>query len=435
MNPQKIPGTRLKRAAIAGVATAHVGVKHITYLGRKKFSATDENSRQNVHEKEIGRILINAFTQLRGTALKVAQMMSMELDMLPEGIRLELAKACSQVTPLNRAHIRKVFLAEFGRAPEAMFSTFENTAFAAASLGQVHKASGEAGEVLAVKIQYPGIARSIRSDVQLVRGIMKSLSISTSFLPRHEIVDAVLSDIQKQLENEVDYQQEAGNTNWFGEHLTLPGIHVPAVYRQYSGARVLTTEYVHGQHVEQWLQGQPCQAQRDQYGQLLFDLFCFQLHELKVLHADPHPGNFIFCDDNTISLIDFGCVHKLTADFPATVTRLFTRDPVQLHQTYIDLGVTSPELAYEQFEKELLPIISELIEWMTTPFLDEEYDFSKMKPVPEKKFSQIKSAAGFIDDMRQDQVFFDRTFFGLLSMLRKLGARISTKGLLSAHRE
>lgn len=435
MNHKKIPGAKLKRAAIAGMTTAHVGVKHMTYLGRKKFSATPENTRQDAHEQEIGRILINAFTQLRGTALKVAQMMSMELDMLPEGIRIELAKACSQVTPLNRAHIRKVFIAEFEQAPEAMFSTFDNTAFAAASLGQVHKATGGKGEELAVKIQYPGIAASIQSDVQLVRGIMKSLSMSTSYLPRYEIIDAVLSDIQKQLENEIDYLQEADNTCWFGEHLKLPGVYIPVIYRQYSGARVLTTEYVHGQHVEQWLLRRPSQALRDEYGQLLFDLFCFQLHELNMLHADPHPGNFIFCDDGTLSLIDFGCVHKLTTVFPGTVTRLFTRDSAQLHQTYIDLGIASPELSYAQFEKELLPLIREVIDWMTTPFLNEEYDFSKMDPIPRKPFSQIKSAARFIEDMRQDQVYFDRSFFGLLSMLRKIGARISTKGLLPVHRE
>jgi len=434
MNKNKIPTAKLKRTAIAGLTTARLGLKHMTHLGKKSFSRMGENSQDDVrHEKEVGEILINALMQLRGTALKAAQMMSMELDMLPEGVRVELAKACSQVTPLNRAHIRKVFLDEFEQAPERVFRQFDSKAFAAASLGQVHKAAMDDERPLAVKIQYPGIGASIQSDVQLVRGVMKSLSVSTAFLPRYDLINRVLDDVQIQLEKEIDYQLEADNTRWFAQHITLPNIHVPAVYAQFSGAKVLTTEFIAGMHIDQWLNNQPSDAQRNQYGQLLFDLFCYQLHDLKVLHADPHPGNFIFCDDGRIALIDYGCVHRLHENFPTTITRLFTPKSSELYQAYIDLGLIHQSLSYEAFELEFLPVISRIQKWMAAPFQQSEFDFSQMGPMPSTQLSTMKAAAKHVNNMRQDQMVFDRCFFGLLSSLRKLGAKINTAGLLRIH--
>jgi len=431
MNKNKIPTAKLKRTAIAGITTARIGLKHMTHLGKKSFSRAANKSQDDLrHENEVGRILINALMQLRGTALKAAQMMSMELDMLPEGVRVELAKACSQVTPLNRAHIRKVFLDEFEQAPERVFRRFDANAFAAASLGQVHKAAMDDGRPLAVKIQYPGIGASIQSDVQLVRGIMKSLSVSTAFLPRYDIINRVLDDVQKQLEKEIDYQLEADNTRWFALHLTLPNIRVPAVYAQFSGAKVLTTEFVPGMHIDPWLKSQPSKAQRNQYGQLLLDLFCHQLHDLKVLHADPHPGNFIFCDDGRLALIDYGCVHRLHEDFPTTITRLFAPKPTELYQAYIDLGLIRRSLSYAEFELEFLPVIAPIQKWMATPFQQPEFDFSQMGPMPSTQLSTIKTAVKHVNAMQQDQMVFDRCFFGLLSSLRKLGAKIDTVGLL-----
>lgn len=431
MSHRKIPTAKLSRATKTAVTTAHIGLKHAAHVSKKPFSTKQQNAqRKAMHEQDVGKILINTLMQLRGTALKIAQMMSMELDMLPDSIRIELAKACSEVTPLNRAHIRKVFIEEFKQAPEKKFKQFNANAFAAASLGQVHQAQIETKTKLAIKIQYPGIAASIQSDMKLVRGIMKSLSFSTSFLPRYDIIDAVLDKIHEQLEREIDYQLEADNTRWFAQHLTIPNVHVPNVYPEYSSTKVLAMQYLEGDHLTQWLKKNPDQQQRNKMGQLLFDLFCFQLHELKTLHADPHPGNFIFCENNTIALIDFGCIHKLHPDFPANVIRLFSRDADQLYQIYRDLGIISSSLTLEQYQQEFFPVIEEMYVWMTAPFQEEVYDFSKIQPLPKKPLSQMKNVMKHINDMQQDQMYFDRSYFGLLNMLRKMQAKINTSGLL-----
>jgi len=431
MNQKKMPTGKLSRAVKTGLTTAHISLKHAAFISKKPFTNTaDKTQQQYLHEQDVGKILINSLMQLRGTALKIAQMMSLELDMLPEAIRIELAKAFSEVTPLNRAHIRKVFINEFNQAPEKIFDSFESTAFAAASLGQVHLAINNNQQKLAVKIQYPGIAASISSDMKLVRGIMKSLSVTTSYLPRYEIIDCVLDRIQLQLEHEIDYQLEAKNTEWFYNNLKLTNIIIPTVYKNQSSLRVLVTEYIEGEHLTQWLKKNPDKKQRNKLGQIIFDLFCFQLHELNTLHADPHPGNLIFCENDSIALIDFGCIHQLQPGFSNKVIRLFTNDPVLLYQAYHDLKIINESLTYRQFCTSFFPVVEQLYSWMAAPYKQDYYDFSTIPALPKKPLSQIKTAMNFIDTMQQDQMYFDRSYLGLLSLLRKLKATVNTTGLI-----
>ncbi len=432
MNHNSIPTKKYKRSAITAITTAKIGLKHATYLGKKKLSSAKNTELQDhQHAEEIGKILINALMQLRGTALKVAQMMSMELDMLPEPVRAELTKACSRVTPLNRAHIRKVYLTEFNKTPESVFKIFDSDAFAAASLGQVHRAISSENEQLAVKIQYPGIAASIKSDVQLVRGIMKSISLGSAYLPRWEIIDEVLRGVQEQLEKEIDYRQEAENTQWFTEHMSLPSIRIPKVYARFSGNKILTTEFIAGKHLNEWLTDNPSQTDRNHFGQLLFDLFNYQLHELNVLHADPHPGNFLICDDGSIALIDFGCIQRLAPNYSNTIIRLFNRDPQKIHQAYIDLGIISHELSFEKFERDIFRLIEPMHTWMSSPCLAQKFDFSKLPAMPKNDLSQMKKAIKEINNVQQDQLYFDRSYFGLLSILKKIGAKIDTVKFLA----
>jgi len=431
MSHKSIPTEKYKRTAITAVTTAKIGLKHAVYLSKKTLSSTANTQQKNQqHEEDIGKTVFAALTQLRGTALKIAQMMSLELDMLPEGIRAELGKACHRVTPLNRAHIRKVYLAEFNTVPEKVFAQFEPDAFAAASLGQVHKAVSPDSHPLAVKIQYPGIAASIKSDVQLVRGIMKSISLSTSYLPRWEIIENVLDGVQKQLEKEVDYTQEADNTRWFSENFKIPNVRIPSVYFQFSSKRILTTEHITGKHLDQWLAENPDQTLRNHYGQLLFDMFCYQLHELNVLHADPHPGNFLICDDGSIALIDFGCIQHLAPGYPGTVTRLFTRDRQQIYQAYKGLGIISDNLSFDEFTDDVFPVIKSMHTWMSAPGLRKTFNFAELPPLPQKTLSQMKKPVKAINSIRQDQVYFDRSYFGLLSILRKMKVEIDTTKLL-----
>ena len=167
----------------------------------------------------MGRILFAALNQLKGTALKASQLLSMELGFLPEGIRRELAKAHYQVTPLNRALVIKLLRQEFGAGPDRLFQTFEPQAFAAASLGQVHAATLADGQAVAVKLQYPGMATSIGSDLALLRTLLSAISLRSHTLPKADIVAPVMADIEHKLAEELDYLNEAEQLVWFGQHL------------------------------------------------------------------------------------------------------------------------------------------------------------------------------------------------------------------------
>mgnify|MGYP002279624164 CR=1 FL=1 len=437
VSKDKIPTAKISRAIITAKTTAKITLKHTTHLSKRAFLNPEKSEQHKIqHQQDIGKILIAAFMQLRGTALKIAQLLSMELDLLPESIRKELSKACSEVSPLNRAHIHKVYKSEFAKAPDSMFYKFNSTAFAAASLGQVHKATikieDKKCQQLAIKIQYPGISATIKSDMKIVRTMMKSISVGTNLLPRYDVIDKILNRINEQLQQEVDYRLEAKNTQWFKDKLNIPNIRVPKIYTQFSGSKVLATEFIEGLHLNPWLANKPNQRQRNRMGQLLFGLFCFQLHELKVLHADPHPGNILFCEDGQIALIDFGCVHHLQTDYPKQLNNLFTRDPQQLYQTYQDMKIIKSTLDFEIFRKEFFPVVEDMLTWMTRPFINGNYDFSDMPAMPAKPLSQVSNAMKHVDAVQKDQMYFDRSFFGLLFMLRKLGATINTSGMLLA---
>ncbi|MES2583747.1 MAG: AarF/ABC1/UbiB kinase family protein [Pseudomonadota bacterium] len=424
---------RLSRGAIAGMAVARAGIAH---LGHKAQSLTRDDAQQalarTAHEAELGRILFAALNQLKGTALKASQLMSMELGFLPEGMRQELARAHYQVTPLNRAVVIKVLRQEFGQDPDALFQHFEPQAFAAASLGQVHAATLANGDAVAVKLQYPGMAASIGSDMRMLRSLLQTLGGHSEALPKASIIDHVMADITLKLAEELDYQHEAQALQWFAQHLTLPGLVVPQPVMDRTTKRVLTMQRLPGQHVNEWLQTQPGQAQRDRYGQLLFDTFLHCAFVLRRLQADPHPGNYIFMPDGQLGLLDFGCTRVLDAGFCSAVSTVWSAllhsplDTVGLQRAYQALGLISPQLSAHDFCTQLLPALADMQAWQRLPFTVPVYDFAQHPAYPGTKPEHQRTAVEFLQAVPPDMPYFDRAYLGLTQLLKALGARVCT---------
>jgi predicted unusual protein kinase regulating ubiquinone biosynthesis (AarF/ABC1/UbiB family) len=424
---------RLSRGAIAGMAVARAGLAH---LGHKAQSlARDEAQRaqaRQAHEAELGRILFAALNRLKGTALKVSQLLSMELGFLTEGMRQELARAHYQVTPLNRALVIKVLSHELGQDPLALFQQFDLTAFAAASLGQVHAATLSNGDAVAVKLQYPGMADSISSDMRMLRSLLKTLGGQSEALPNAAIIERIMADVELKLAEELDYLHEAQSLLWFGQHLLLPGLVIPQPVMNLSTARVLTMQRLAGQHLNEWLLTQPSQAQRDHYGQLLFDTFmhsCFVLHRLQ---ADPHPGNFLFIPGGQLGLLDFGCTRVLSPDFCVALAQAWSAnlripmDTALMQQTYRRMGLISPTLSKEDFCSQLLPALARVHAWQRLPFATPIYDFAQHPSHPGAKPVNQRSAMQFLQSVPADLPYFDRAFLGLTQLLKTLGARVRT---------
>ena len=419
MSP-KVPKGKLVRSSIAGVAAAKVGAGHLKHSVKRPFLSAEKHqeNKEKLHDDN-AKILFKALTQLRGTALKIAQMVGMEQGLLPDAYRRELEKSFHQVPPLNRVLVRKLIMSEFDKTPEKLFAHFEPQAFAAASLGQVHKAKNSAGEELAVKIQYPGIDVSIESDLALIRKL--ALGMSNTKLILHS-----LDEIASRLKEEVDYSIEANNTQWFQENVTLKEISIPSVYPELSSQRVLTTGFMQGLHLEDWLATNPSQSTRNETAQLLYDFFIHSSNDLQCLHADPNPGNYLFHEDGSISVIDFGCVRKMsdkfTALFPRILLSYMNDDSQSLFAAYKEMGMSYEKFGENFYQKALRPFG----QWVTQPFKNDSFDFGKHATYSEQGKEPMKNLHDSfkLDYIAEEFIFHNRTIYGLLKIFERMGATV-----------
>ena len=427
----------LSRSAITGLAVARAGIAELGH--RVGLGCGQAEQRQARHEAEIGRILFQAMSQLRGTALKVSQILSMDAHFLPVGVRRELARACHDVPPLNRALVGRVFRQAFGQEPEALFTRFEPTAFAAASLGQVHRAELSGQGRLAVKVQYPGIAATIPADMRLLRTTLKALGHGVLVLPEAAVVDRLLDEIEDTLQREVDYLQEADQLQWFGEHATLPGVVCPRPLLSHCRRQVLTQEHLEGRHLDDWLSHHPDQSRRDALGQCLFDWFMHCAFGLGHLQADLHPGNFLFLHDGRLGVLDFGCTRKLSAVFRDALTaswsaQLLPPGPAQhalLLASYRRLGMVSPGLSETDFSRTVWPALKGFLDWQSEPFrlVDAEgrFDFSRKSPPIHLDRSEHQVLMQHMNGLPPEMPAFERGWMGLMHLLTRIGARVDTR--------
>lgn len=429
------PTSKLTRSAISGFALAQAGAARLGHQARKLTTAeSDKEAAQLRFESDLGRIMFRALNQLKGTALKLSQALSTHADFLPAGIRDELAKGCHQVTPLDRALVHKVFRSEFGAAPHQLYASFEPEAFAAASLGQVHRATLADGRAVAVKVQYPGIGASIKSDLAMLRGLMQTVGASVVQLPPKELVDQVMADVAGKLEEELDYEHEAAQLEWYRERVPASQYAVPRPVPGHSTTRVLTMERLDGLHLDAWLATNPDQANRDHFGQLLLDWLHFSLHELGRVNADPHAGNFLFMPDGRLGLLDFGCTREIAPGFPALLraawsamlNRPATAPYVDARRAYIDLQLIAPSLSQHDFDTVLMPALIPMVDWQLAPFKTGRFDFGAWPPMPMAGRAQADKVASMMSGMHPDLPYVDRASMGIMQMIKKIGAVVVT---------
>ena len=402
------PEGRLARAGVAGKAAVKVGLGHLGHgLKRPFLSPARQAEARLALDEQHARVIFEALTQLRGTALKAAQMLAMEVELLPEAYRRELEKSCHQVPPLNRVLVRKALQETFGKPPEVLFAHFESEAFAAASLGQVHRARLHDGRPVAVKIQYPGIHVAIDSDMTLLRQLARGL-------PNAALIQQSLEEIHARLREEVDYRAEAAQTAWFAEHAARDGISLVSPVPALCGERVLTTEMADGQHLDAWLAGQPSQAARDRAGQLLYDFFVDSTRRLRRLHADPNPGNYLFHADGSVTVIDFGCVREISPLFSDTLPQLLHAyvgdDPQVLFAAYRRLGMQHHGDHDQVYRDILRPFGS----WLVEPLQTDVYDFAAHADYTWRGQQHLHKMSGLkgLDRLADEFIYFDRTFSG-----------------------
>lgn len=314
---RKVPVGALTRLWSLGNMQAAITLKYIDYWLRGLF-AGDEQKEKLLSETRVRAALklFSTMGYLRGAVMKVGQVLGHLPHVMPDEVAEILGSLHFEAPPMHYALIREVFYNETGKEPQEVFAEFEKKPFAAASLGQVHRARLPSGERVAVKIQYPHMAEAVRADMRNLKLILSPLRLSSDW---GYIMDG-LNEIEEMLIMEADYRHEAAFCRR-AKAMFEPEerVVIPKIFAEYSGPRILTMEYIPGRHLKEFLATNPSQAQRDNFVDLLSLISLRLYYGAEQLFADPNPGNFIFMDDGRLGLIDFGC------------TRVFSEEEWQLH--------------------------------------------------------------------------------------------------------
>jgi predicted unusual protein kinase regulating ubiquinone biosynthesis (AarF/ABC1/UbiB family) len=383
-------------------------------------------SKKNTHE-EIAKVIIESLGTLKGISVKIAQQVALGLPFLPKEYLDEISKSFNSIPPINRALIRKIIKQELGAYPQEVYESFESESFGAASLGQVHLATLN-NEKFAVKVQYPGIAKSIDSDL----GVLK---FALTRFAKGGNIDHLMDEVEARLKEEVDYEIEAQNSEHFYKNLKHEQIVIPKINHELSTTKVLTSSFLEGKGFKSFLDSNPTQQERNHYAQLIFDSFFIGLYHLQMIHADPNPGNFIFMSEGKLGLIDFGCVKKLDDAFLSSFSKLHVSlmdefPDEEITQQYAELRMIdedTPDKMLEFYQEVIKPLDRIYIEI----FKDDFYDFKENNDFSERGFNTImevqKKSITAVHNMNEEYIFVDRTLLGYYAMFEQMEAKIDTR--------
>ena len=431
---ETIPTSKIKRSGKLLGTGIKLGGNYLKYYAKKAVIGTtnkDELDKANADD------IFDTLSELKGSALKAAQMLSMDQGILPEAFREKFQLAQYSAPALSYALITRTFKKHFGKRPTDLFDEFSRSAIHAASIGQVHAAMiGD--QKLAVKIQYPGVADSVSNDLKMV----KPLAGKLTNMSRKE-VNYYMDEVESKLLEETDYNLELEQSLELQKACgDIENVIFPHYYPELSCDKVITMDWIEGMHINEWIQTNPSQDQRNKIGQALWDFYNFQIHTLKLAHADPHPGNFLVTPDLKLAIIDFGCVKFIPEDFYSSFFKLMNKDVLknreQLMKIYLELNMIHESDSNEEIEM-FTNIYKDLIEHLARPYYEDDFDFSDGSFLEEiyelgnqvlgnRKIWKSNLARG-----KKDGIYVNRIYLGLYAILHELKAQINTKRFKPIH--
>jgi ubiquinone biosynthesis protein len=321
-----------------GFFVEEIGLLHMLSLPKRLFTDRDETDPMSV-----GQRIRQVIEELGPTYVKIGQIASTRADVIPEDILHELEKLQDDVPSFPFPQVRHIIEEELGSPLEEVFSSFDEEAIAAASIGQVHRAQLRTGEAVAVKVQRPRIEAMIETDLEILLDLATLAEHRMERMERLQLRD-VVEEFAKSLRNELDYAIEGRNAEKIAKQFKNdPKIHIPAIYWEYTTRTVLTMEYVEGLKLNQFetleRKGYDRKAIAEQLVQALF-------HQMLIegfFHADPHPGNIFLLRDGVISFIDFGMVGRLTLDmknnFASLVIAMMRQNTESMMKAILRIGI------------------------------------------------------------------------------------------------
>ncbi len=429
-----IPTSKIQRATKLVQTGAKVGVNYLKYYGEKMVNSELNRDKLNVNNAED---IYDGLKSLKGSALKVAQMLSMDKSFLPQAYVEKFSLSQFSVPPLSAPLVLKTFKNNFGKSPYEIFDAFNANSVNAASIGQVHKAEKN-GKILAVKIQYPGVANSISSDLSLVKPIAIRM-----FNLQGKDSDKYFKEVEDKLIEETNYLLELNQSQEVVKACAkIENIIFPQYYPEYSSERIITMDWMNGIHLSEFTAINKNSEIANKLGQALWDFYMYQIHILKKVHADPHPGNFLVNDNNQLIALDFGCMKKIPIDFYVPYFELIDKkvinNPKLFKEKLFELEILRSDDSKEEVEY-FTTMFFDLMYLFTLPFQEENFDFSN----PEFFGDIAKLGERFAKDTNirkmngnrgsKHFIYMNRTFFGLYNLMYDLKATIEVNQYQKYH--
>lgn len=425
-----IPTGKVERAMKLVGTGARIGTNYLKYYARKAVNS--ETTKESLH-RDNAEDIYASLSELKGSALKLAQMLSMDKNLLPRAYTDKFMLSQYSAPPLSAPLVMKTFKQASGKNPQDVFDEFDLRSVAAASIGQVHRASKD-GKALAVKIQYPGIADSIRSDLRLVKPVaLRMFGLSEREMAKY------FEEVESKLLEETDYELELRRSTEISARCAhIDGLRFARYYPEFSSRRVLTMDWMDGLHLKEFLDTNPSQEVKNRIAQSLWDFYEFQLHTLRAIHADPHPGNFLFSPDGQTGVIDFGCVKEVPEDF------YYHYFPLLLDEVHQHPEVTKPILEFVEIvfgnddaetRKELSQAFLDMTSLLARPFQVDRFHFTadyidQIYAKGEEIYQLPEVRKPTEPRGNRHALYVNRTYFGLYTMLADLNADIRTRSEL-----
>lgn len=420
-----IPTSKIERASKLVQTGAKVGVNYLKYYGEKMVNSDLTRDKLNEDNAED---IYDGLKSLKGSALKVAQMLSMDKSFLPQAYVEKFSLSQFSVPPLSAPLVLKTFKTNFGKTPYEIFDEFNANSVNAASIGQVHVAMKN-GKKLAVKIQYPGVANSISSDLALVKPIAIRM-----FNLQGKDSDKYFKEVEDKLIEETNYLLELKQSQEVVEACKkIENLMFPNYYPKFSSEKIITMDWMTGIHLSEYTAKNTNQESANAIGQALWDFYMYQIHILRKVHADPHPGNFLVNEQNKLVALDFGCMKKIPNDFYVPYFELIDKKVIDNKQLFSDKLFELEILRVDDSEEEIkyfTQMFYDLLSLFTKPFQEENFDFSDA--VFFENIAQLGERFSKDTNLRKMNgnrgskhfIYMNRTFFGLYNLMFDLKATI-----------
>lgn len=420
---RSVPSGRLSR--LARLASLGARTASDFAVGKARQAFGDESYSI---ERQAAKKVLETLGTMKGAAMKLGQQLAMDADALPPEARDIVAKLFAQAPSVSYEEIAGMVTEELGDPPEQVFAEFERQPLASASLGQVHRARLKDGTPVAVKVQYPGVADALLNDLKNAALLMRSLNSASKALYS---VDATpyYEEIRREVGAEIDYVREARMSEEYARTVAdLPELHVPKVYPAYSSSRVLTLEFVEGVGLKAFAESEATDEERWRVGRQLVHAVLAPFVGHRLVHGDPHPGNFIVRPDGRLTVLDFGAVKKLSPEFVDGFWGLMDAELAGREPEFESL-LTSAGFEFRDLERGL-QMVKAVHEIAARPVREDTYDWGRCTIVQDTRNHFIEHYRDVSTVLAPPEgLLFYRAVSGMASNLKLLRSAGSYRAL------